>query len=705
MGAGHFWTRTDDLVRGLRRNGSLPVGVIVLAAFIATVLAFGVVFLRIWIAETDASQREAISVSRVLESRKRQLVLGLERYAASNAAYLNIASTYDEGWIYKRFASEMRDVTDYSLTVLLGPRGDVVFSHSADRYFDGRPPDISGQTIGEAISRIRRNYLDLRPGLAASGNFSAHFSDLSHAGVIDFGDELALVAAHAIVPDPGGIPVEDGAPFILVNVYLLNTTQVSQILGNLSLGNLEVHRAIPAGMNGVLLNDDPEHGAAYLAWSPMSKGISILLASAPFLIVALGVIVLATLFFIRQAANARSRMQEGDSQLHLAMQIARMGGFVIGADNSIAWRDEVRRILDLPGLGHVSTLRSFAETLVAEPDRAGLLAQVDRCRAEGEAIVTEFRVVQDDKPEMILRMQAQARTEPGSDPQIIGVIQDITTFRQMAEKLRQSQKMEAIGNLTGGIAHDFNNLMAVVLGNLELLEPDTRPEQRDRHIRAAIDAIGRASELTRNMLSFARLAPLSPEPLDLNEIVNVTQKWVGRVLPETIDVDLRLAAGLWRTEADRNTVENTLLNLLLNARDAMPSGGKLTIETENVRVDEDDLQASGEDLPPGDYVMLAVTDTGTGIPEDKIDQVFDPFFTTKPPGKGTGLGLSAVQGFMTQSGGAIQLDSEIGKGATFRLYFPARPEHEAPGAPQSRDARPEAEDPSDRVLVEDDEDT
>ena len=272
---------------------------------------------------------------------------------------------------------------------------------------------------------------------------------------------------------------------------------------------------------------------------------------------------------------------------------------------------------------------------------------------------------------MWLRIHAQLQgRETAKDRKIVGILQDVTEFKTMADRLRQSQKMEAIGNLTGGIAHDFNNLLAIICGNLELIDDDATQDEREKYTATALSAVHRASDLTRDMLSFARLAPLCPEPLDLNQVVEGTRKWGGRVLPASIDLKVVLADDLWSVDADVRTVENTLLNLLVNARDAMPNGGQLTIETANVQADASYLNLQMEELEPGNYVMLAVTDTGSGISKEQQSRVFDPFFTTKGPSEGTGLGLAAVQGFMKQSKGMVHLYSEVGEGTTFKLYFP-----------------------------------
>ncbi|MEP2715338.1 ATP-binding protein [Pseudophaeobacter sp.] len=246
-----------------------------------------------------------------------------------------------------------------------------------------------------------------------------------------------------------------------------------------------------------------------------------------------------------------------------------------------------------------------------------------------------------------------------------------TQVQQEREIARRAQKFESIGQLTGGVAHDFNNLLAVVLGNLELLREDEALKNQHRLVDAAIKATLRGADLTRNMLSFARKAPLTPVQLDLNAVVREAGSWMGRTLPESVTVATALAEGLWLIDADRSSLESALLNLTLNARDAMEGQGSLTIETANVHIDEEYLTAHKEDLPPGRYVMLAVSDTGPGIPKEILASIFEPFYTTKPPGVGSGLGLSMTQGFVQQSGGTVQVYSEVGEGTSFKLYFPA----------------------------------
>jgi PAS domain S-box-containing protein len=239
------------------------------------------------------------------------------------------------------------------------------------------------------------------------------------------------------------------------------------------------------------------------------------------------------------------------------------------------------------------------------------------------------------------------------------------------DALRQSQKMEAVGQLTGGIAHDFNNMLAVVMGSLELLGrrlPDADPRTK-RYIDSALDGARRAALLTQRLLAFSRQQPLQPAPIDANKLVSGMSDLLHHSLGAAVKLESVLAAGLWQVFADPNQLENIVLNLAVNARDAMPDGGRLTIETQNAHLD-DRYAAAHIGLSAGHYVLIAVTDTGEGMPADVVEKAFDPFFTTKPVGKGTGLGLSQVYGFVKQSGGHVKIYTEIGQGTTIKIYLP-----------------------------------
>ncbi len=239
------------------------------------------------------------------------------------------------------------------------------------------------------------------------------------------------------------------------------------------------------------------------------------------------------------------------------------------------------------------------------------------------------------------------------------------------EALRQSQKMEAVGQLTGGIAHDFNNLLAGISGGLEIIErrlSQGRTEGLDRFISGAQSSAQRAAALTQRLLAFSRRQTLDPRPTDVNRLVHGMEDLIGRTVGPAIEVEVVGAAGLWPSRVDAGQLESALLNLAINARDAMPQGGRITIETANKWLDE--RGARERDLTPGQYISICVTDTGTGIAKDIAERIFDPFFTTKPIGQGTGLGLSMIHGFVRQSGGQIRVYSEVDKGTTMCLYLP-----------------------------------
>jgi signal transduction histidine kinase len=238
-------------------------------------------------------------------------------------------------------------------------------------------------------------------------------------------------------------------------------------------------------------------------------------------------------------------------------------------------------------------------------------------------------------------------------------------------QLRQSQKMDAIGQLTGGIAHDFNNMLGVVMGSLDLMRRRLKRDEFGigRFIEVAMKATERSAALTQRLLAFARQQPLSPQPVDANKMISDMSALLRSTLGEQIEIETVPAAGLWKTKVDADQLGSAIVNIAINARDAMPEGGKLTIETGNVYLDED-YCAQNAEISPGQYVMIAVSDKGVGMPPEVAARAFDPFFTTKPAGKGTGLGLSQVFGFIKQSLGHIKIYSELGTGTTVKIYLP-----------------------------------
>ncbi len=278
-------------------------------------------------------------------------------------------------------------------------------------------------------------------------------------------------------------------------------------------------------------------------------------------------------------------------------------------------------------------------------------------------------------------------------------LRDITQKRAAEEQLRQAQKMEAVGQLTGGIAHDFNNMLTVITGTIDILADAVADKPELASIARLIgEAADRGAELTSHLLAFARKQPLQPRDTDVNTLVWNSAKLLKPALGEKVEIELRLSEDVWPALVDANQLVTALLNLSVNARDAMPGGGKLTLESRNVVLDEAYCQSNG-DVRPGNYVMIAVSDTGHGIPKSLLDKIFEPFFSTKDVGKGTGLGLSMVYGFVKQSGGHIKAYSEEGHGTTIRMYLPqagAEPVEAGGDRCGCRDAKRQRNDPGGR---------
>ncbi len=251
------------------------------------------------------------------------------------------------------------------------------------------------------------------------------------------------------------------------------------------------------------------------------------------------------------------------------------------------------------------------------------------------------------------------------------LVEEMAERERAEESLRQSQKMEAVGQLTGGLAHDFNNLLTGIIGNLELLQARAaqgRINDLLRYVAAARGAADRAAALTHRLLAFSRRQTLEPKAVNANRLIGGMEELVRRTIGPAIELEVVKAGGLWTTLCDPNQLENALLNLCINARDAMPDGGRLTIETENASLDL--RSARQREIAAGQYVGIYVTDTGVGMPPEVVARAFDPFFTTKPLGEGTGLGLSMTYGFARQSGGQVRIYSEVGRGTSVKLYLP-----------------------------------
>ena len=340
--------------------------------------------------------------------------------------------------------------------------------------------------------------------------------------------------------------------------------------------------------------------------------------------------------------------------------------------------------------------------LIHPEDSPYYFEKLHTAAASPQTVEFDFRARRKDNTYRILEQQSRAAfNDDGQVLRIVGFISDITDRRALEMQLRQAQKMEAIGRLAGGVAHDFNNLLTIISGYSSILLETSGSSGTGRHeleqIRGATD---RAAALTKQLLAFSRQTVMQPRHVNLNEIIRSLEKMLRRLLGEDVEMLTRLDSSLGTVRVDPSQIEQVLMNLVVNARDAMPIGGKLTIHTANIQLD-DNYAAKHQYVRPGSYILLAVSDSGTGIPAEIQTRIFEPFFTTKEPGKGTGLGLPMVYGVVKQSGGSIELYSEVNSGTTVKIYLP-RVEGATDSVPIQKEEKPAARGTEKILLVEDD---
>jgi PAS domain S-box-containing protein len=373
----------------------------------------------------------------------------------------------------------------------------------------------------------------------------------------------------------------------------------------------------------------------------------------------------------RQLAATTARLEETEQRFRLLIDaVTDYAIFMLDpAGNVVSWNPGAERI---KGYQSEEILGQHFSKFYTDQERVNNLHRMALATAErtGKYEAEGWRVRKDGSAFLASVVINAIRDASGSLVGFAKITRDITEKKAIEDQLRQAQKMEAVGQLTGGVAHDFNNLLTVITGNLEHLERVLPPAQpTHRLIAAALRGASRAAMLTERLLAFSRRQPLVPEVLSINKLVAGMSDLLRRTIGERIFIETVLAGGLWPTFADSNQLENALINLAINARDAMPEGGKLTIETANSHLDEAYARMHNE-VQSGQYVGISVSDTGVGMSAEVAAQAFEPFFTTKEIGQGTGLGLSQVYGFIKQSGGHVKIYSEIGQGTTVKLYLP-----------------------------------
>lgn len=425
----------------------------------------------------------------------------------------------------------------------------------------------------------------------------------------------------------------------------------------------------------------------------------------------------------RQASQAEREKTDNElrrSRDHLArsQRVGRIGSaeIVHGPVPEARWSDALYELIGREPGSPVPDAEQFLE--LVHPDDRDFVRDRRERELRGEyANASEYRIVRPDGQIRWVRRQVQPiEWENGRPSREIVTFIDITEQKEasealvhLEEMLAQAHKMEAIGQLTGGIAHDFNNLLAVILGMLRLIEEeldrtvDANFDDINEWLATSIRAVNRGASLTKSMLAFSRRQSLKPAIIDANAVINDLVDISSRALGESYKLRVIKAPDLWLTEADPGQLQNALLNLLLNARDAVPSGGTLTVETRNTQLGPDYV-AQHLDVTPGDYVELSVSDDGVGMPPEVLKRAFDPFFTTKEVGKGSGLGLSMVYGFVKQSGGHVAIESTVGEGTTVRIFLPRREGQMEPAPATPRPSSAAASAGGSVLVVEDNED-
>jgi PAS domain S-box-containing protein len=368
--------------------------------------------------------------------------------------------------------------------------------------------------------------------------------------------------------------------------------------------------------------------------------------------------------------QAQAALRDSEARLDRAQEIADIGSWELNlASGKYVWSRHLYHIRGMPA--EFQPTRANAGASIHVEDRHPVSAWIADLQAGRARQPIEMRATRPDGEVRVLRVEGRPVVDPdGAIRRLAGTIQDITERRLIERQLTQAQKMEAIGNLTGGMAHDFNNVLGIIIGNLDLLKRLVKPDAAAAELCGeALDGANRCAELIRRLLAFARRQSLRPQRIEVNALVGNIGRLLGRALGTDIALGLNLGAPLWPVKVDPVQLEAALVNLATNARDAMPQGGQLDISTRNVQLDAG-YAALHPEVRPGDYALIEITDTGTGIPPEIIGRIFEPFFTTKAPGQGTGLGLAMTFGFVKQSEGHMAVYSEPGLGTTFRLYLP-----------------------------------
>ena len=375
---------------------------------------------------------------------------------------------------------------------------------------------------------------------------------------------------------------------------------------------------------------------------------------------------------IAERKRTEEKLKQSEARLKRAAEIASLGYYVwdLVENRCVYCSEEYARFHGMSVEEYLATSATAeADVLLVHPeDRERYQRAFDETLTRKEPMDLEYRLLaRDGEVRYIHEIEGKFELVDGQPVRSEGTLQDITAFKQAQEQFHRVQRMEAIGQLSGGVAHDFNNLLAVIMGNAELLADELGKDNRS--LASIIAAAQRGADLTQQLLAYSRKQTLRPQAVNVEELVHGLSVLLDRTLGESIEIERHMAPGLWRPYADPSLIESALLNLALNARDAMPDGGLMTIACDNAKQLADE-NPNAPEIVAGDFVCLTVSDCGLGMSAAVLERAFEPFFTTKDVGKGSGLGLSMVYGFAEQSRGHVEIESEVGRGTTVRLYLP-----------------------------------
>jgi PAS domain S-box-containing protein len=532
----------------------------------------------------------------------------------------------------------------------------------------GSDQDIVRQYSATLVRKLEEKNIQLE---TANRALQKEITERKRMALVQTGILNAL-PAHVALLDSDGIILEVNDPWrrfatadgLQSRDFAVGSNYL-QICDDADGGWRDEARAVAAGVRRVLAGEAPEFSIEYSCHSSQQKRWFRLVATPLRQFERSGAVI--THVDITEAKLAEAKVKEVSTRLETLIEQANIGILVHRDFKPIMANGEMARIF---GYGSKDEIENMPDckALFAESELARIVTY-NKERLKGGDVPGFYALKGKRADRTIIDLESRAfAIQWGDRLAVCSMLTDVTEQRKVEAQLRQSQRLEAVGQMTGGIAHDFNNLLTVIIGNAEMME-ETEDQVMRSLAEMARKAAERGAELTSRLLAFSRQQPLDPKAIDINVLISKMDGLMRRAIGGQLDIKTVLGDNLWHVFVDPSQLENALLNLAINARDAMPAGGRLTIETSNIRLD-DAAVADEASFARGDYLLVTVSDTGTGMDKDTLAHAFEPFFTTKEVGKGSGLGLSMVYGFVKQSRGHIRIHSEPGLGTTVKIYLP-----------------------------------